>query len=1022
MIRLKGCKNIPVIDEVELLVVGGGLAGVVIAKEYASKGKKVMLIEKGTFLGHELGQWQRPWIKIKEEYKDMIENWFPISEVDSKLNTVQPVSMDKYKIKMEDVLINERVTILYASIPVACSFNENIWNVVIANKSGRQMIKASNVIDVTPTSIIARLVEKKNYNFYPVDKAYSFYNEEDKEVVTRTIEFVGIDGEFSTDESMNENSYDLPDALGVWGNKVKVYPGGFAKDHVYVEIPVLVDKKRCTLMQDTQIEYKVRKISLEVAAWLGHNAHPFLLAKIGLGSLEVMRGINLEPIRLMVQGEEIAKMLLEDSIDNSKCIVLGFNEIIEHIKPLQHENETCDEISYGENTEFNNLYKIPEVEAKISTLPILEECDVLVVGGGTSGAVSARVAAQEGVSTTLLEMNTALGGTGTLGGVHYYWFGFRKGFTKEINKRIDEWSDQLLYPKQKYYWGMNDCWSIEIKAFVLLEMCMEQGVTVFFNCLNMGTLLNDKKVVGVAVATPYGPYAVKGKVTVDATGDGDIAALAGGEFIYGNERDRMAMWSSFSQFRSPAQFKGSFATTMDVGNVFDFTRFILAGRRRREENFHDHATYAAPRESRHIRGEIILNLTDQMRMKKYPDTIAICFSNHDPKGRSTSDIVYFGILPAHLQIEVPYRAMVPIELEQLLITGKALSCTHDALPAIRMQDDMQNQGGAIGYAAAQCVKENVSPRKLDVKKIQAKLIEVGSIPESVLKYVENEKTNYPQIIENLTGEEPFEWLEMSIFEKAETVSPLVQICSANKEEVIDLLREKFKASEGNLKVLLSRLLLWHKDEMGLDTILSELKSRMEEVEYIPLRKGSVRWCHNYPDHGVMSEVSNLVNTISRVPSKKSIPILELIAERICMVDRDYSDVRQCMFNYIESISYCCERLGYEELLPMLDKLIELPELQNRVRRDEVEIDIMGERLAYLVICLARAMARCGSKKGLLKLAEFVEDNRVLLARSAIDELIVLTGFDFGANALTWKEEINNITEEIQPLPWNLVMD
>jgi len=68
--------------------------------------------------------------------------------------------------------------------------------------------------------------------------------------------------------------------------------------------------------------------------------------------------------------------------------------------------------------------------------------DVLVVGGGTSGATAAITSAREGMSTVLLELNPGLGGTGTLGGVDSYWFGRRvslctpaRGGNKGVTKR-----------------------------------------------------------------------------------------------------------------------------------------------------------------------------------------------------------------------------------------------------------------------------------------------------------------------------------------------------------------------------------------------------------------------------------------------------------------------------------------------------------------------------------------------------------------------------------------------------------
>ena len=70
-------------------------------------------------------------------------------------------------------------------------------------------------------------------------------------------------------------------------------------------------------------------------------------------------------------------------------------------------------------------------------VPIVREVDVLVIGGGTSGATSAYIAGKQGMKTLLVEMNPGLGGTGTFGGVHSYWFGRRVGYSKALSERVN---------------------------------------------------------------------------------------------------------------------------------------------------------------------------------------------------------------------------------------------------------------------------------------------------------------------------------------------------------------------------------------------------------------------------------------------------------------------------------------------------------------------------------------------------------------------------------------------------------
>src|SRR5690606_35177116 len=108
-------------------------------------------------------------------------------------------------------------------------------------------------------------------------------------------------------------------------------------------------------------------------------------------------------------------------------------------------------------------------------------------------------------------------------------------------------------------------------------------------------------------------------------------------------------------------------------------------------------------------------LNDQLRQRKWEDVINVAFSNHDVKGHTGSDWLRVGLIPPNLEIEVSYRAILPETLENILVVGKAISATHDALPAIRMQADLENLGGVAALAAAQAVHENCAPHEIDIR-------------------------------------------------------------------------------------------------------------------------------------------------------------------------------------------------------------------------------------------------------------------------------------------------------------------
>jgi hypothetical protein len=216
-------------------------------------------------------------------------------------------------------------------------------------------------------------------------------------------------------------------------------------------------------------------------------------------------------------------------------------------------------------------------------------------------------------------------------------------------------------------------------------------------------------------------------------------------------------------------------------------------------------------------------------------------------------------------------------------------------------------------------------------------------------------------------------------------------------------------------------LLWHGDESGLETVLAEIDRLLDEDPPLPRRKASIRWCQLYPDHGVMTEVTYLVNLLARASSAQAIPkviaCLEKLAGRIEQAERDYRDLRLCMFNYVESVAYVAERIAQPELASILKRLLTLFELNGHLLTRGLDVDPLEERLAYLVICLGRALARCGSRAGLRLLAEYTADVRLSLARSARDELAGLTGLDHGNQPSRWLAALRSWPESYPPIPW-----
>ena len=117
------------------------------------------------------------------------------------------------------------------------------------------------------------------------------------------------------------------------------------------------------------------------------------------------------------------------------------------------------------------------------------------------------------------------------------------------------------------------------------------------------------------------------------------------------------------------------------------------------------------RETRRIVGEYVLTAEDVLEARKFEDGIAKnCYpiDIHNPTGEGT----VLRRLPPDEYHEVPYRCLVPLEIDNLLVAGRCISATFEAQGSIRIQANCRAFGEAAGVAAALCASGDLVPREL----------------------------------------------------------------------------------------------------------------------------------------------------------------------------------------------------------------------------------------------------------------------------------------------------------------------
>ncbi len=159
-------------------------------------------------------------------------------------------------------------------------------------------------------------------------------------------------------------------------------------------------------------------------------------------------------------------------------------------------------------------------------LPVVNESDVIVCGGGPAGIAAAIASARGGAKTTLIEYHGCLGGVWTAGLLNNLIdYQNKPGIMKELVQRLEKSDAQ--YSAKVY-----DC---ELMKFILDQMCLEAGVEIRLHTRVTAAYKGaGNRLEHIVTESFSGREAWKAKVFIDATGNGDLAAQAGCGFDYGH--------------------------------------------------------------------------------------------------------------------------------------------------------------------------------------------------------------------------------------------------------------------------------------------------------------------------------------------------------------------------------------------------------------------------------------------------------------------------------------------------------
>ena len=381
-------------------------------------------------------------------------------------------------------------------------------------------------------------------------------------------------------------------------------------------------------------------------------------------------------------------------------------------------------------------------------IPVIFEKDIVVAGGGPGGIVAAIAAARTGADTILIEQQGFLGGTATAGLMNSF-NGFRnqrppndlqtvKGIAQEIvDELIRHGGAEGTIGTAPY----NVVFDPEILKYVALKMCEKAGVQLLLHTYAVDAIVENDTIKGVIIQNKSGRQAILSKIVVDATGDGDVAAAAGAPFEKVNKVGEKMMGMSLLFKMANVKKGGSVGqpgvryhrvsvSGYDGVDGNDLTDAEIKNREmmmeelkklRAQPGYEDaflvqSAAHIGVRETRRFIGEYMVTEEDAVKGNRFEDVIAIS-SNPVPG--------YYGkrFFFDHEGFDIPYRALVPKKIENLLLAGRCISCEQVPFQSARSMAPLMAISEAAGTAAALAVKHNVTPRQLDVKLLQKVLLE-----------------------------------------------------------------------------------------------------------------------------------------------------------------------------------------------------------------------------------------------------------------------------------------------------------
>ena len=793
------------------------------------------------------------------------------SAVDTLVDRTAPIVVKR---TLDEALLAAGVPYLTGAVPCGLLKDEDgrACGIVIADRSGRQAIRAKMIIDAMPRGRIARLA----------GAASTF------KAGTRTFSRIVLSGE--RPKSSRVRATQLPGDVPVTVKNIrsKRFPNDFTAHFWKCEMDVD--------MPDDSARSFAEAEQLAPCAFPGKAIT--VGAQTGTAAAKTAKGIPAPSGRIYVYGALPGEKLL---------IHASAERVGEHAKALP---------SY--------LVKASGTVADVSPMPLLATCDTFVAGAGTGGGPAGISAARAGAKTIVCEYVYMMGGVSTDGLIGHYYYGNRVGFTQEIDAGVQETG--AVFPQAKSEWYRRE----QRRA----------GAEIWFGTMLQGVIVYGSRVIGVVVVMPDGTRgAVRCSNVVDATGNAEIPALVGTDTEFITDTELSVQGATMARNTLGTGYANSDLGFVDDTDAADVFYFALRSRMSMPDGSWDQSQVVNSRERRRMVGAFYMTPPDVMNGRTYPDTVVRTYSNFDSHGQTAHD-AFFIEDPGHkpMYVNLPYRCFLPKTLDGVLVTGLGISAHRDAMPILRMEPDVQNQGYVAGYAAASAVKAGVTVRNVDIKALQKHLVEKKIIGPDV----PNQKDSFP------LSDEAF---AKAVHDLADNYKGLA-VLMTDPDRARPLLARAYATAEGEAKFNYAHLLAMLGRDDGAALVLAKFKAMDWDKGWNYRGMGqynrSVSWADSY------------AIALGHAKVQAAVPALVEKADLL---------TEKSEYSHFRAIARALEEIGDKSAAPALARVLKRPGIGGHAQKMQADVPVFPgysnkagdwERtLSLREICIARALYRLG---------------------------------------------------------------